>query len=694
MRRTHRALAGTLTALPLLVAAAVASAGELDETGAYVPDPAAVAVIDFGPDFDPATDYFTPDDLPPNCQLAIGYALVDAEDALLAGRVARIQTNIFEGCSERFNVALPSGRATYRARMWMRHGSIDAQLTAVYPDATGRGTERAKLAPTGRVTSDGWVELESNDFSIDADLAEAVYFRFFDVDNRGTEIDGLEVVPVEAPYREEGQACGGVADDVCGPGALCVYNRCRIGERLVPPLPDASIRDAMVEAMKSQLEVFFGGRKNRLQNLPAALTQLDAIRVAEDPWAFWNGWGTAIRLLQDWHTRANSAFGSFSRERRLNLCFLEGEADMTASAWPPNPNFRDILVSHTGTDGTHGIAPGDRLVAVDGLHPVEWALSLVDVDWGYWRANENRTYAELVERMRGLILRYATTFSVVHCDANAMTCAASPQQYRVDALPLDGGNQVRCDNRPFYHLPDNPGPNHGVGFNFYRGLVTESNPTEAIYGLMWDTLFGGGDPNGYVNGNLKDAWDDFRQNARGVILDHRAGNGGTLDGAETATELIRPPTSVLVFASPARRGAWDGPETVAEGIDLFDALQVNAMVAGSNQWDPDLPVALLLHRDGSASDFMPFAFKGAPKTRVFGPGPTAGAFSTFYELSYWGGISFQLASGDSISFEGQPLIGRGVDPDEVVLQTQSDLLQGLDTMHEAALAWVRSELKP
>jgi hypothetical protein len=86
--------------------------------------------------------------------------------------------------------------------------------------------------------------------------------------------------------------------------------------------------------------------------------------------------------------------------------------------------------------------------------------------------------------------------------------------------------------------------------------------------------------------------------------------------------------------------------------------------------------------------------KGAPKVRLFGPGPSAGGFSTFIQFVYWGGISFQIASGDTLTSEGAPLIGHGVVPDEIVQQKQSDLLAGIDTIHEAALAWVRSELKP
>lgn len=47
-----------------------------------------------------------------------------------------------------------------------------------------------------------------------------------------------------------------------------------------------------------------------------------------------------------------------------------------------------------------------------------------------------------------------------------------------------------------------------------------------------------------------------------------------------------------------------------------------------------------------------------------------------------------------MSSAGSALIGHGVEPDEIVLQRQSDLLAGKDTMVERAVAWLRSELKP
>jgi C-terminal processing protease CtpA/Prc len=120
----------------------------------------------------------------------------------------------------------------------------------------------------------------------------------------------------------------------------------------------------------------------------------------------------------------------------------------------------------------------------------------------------------------------------------------------------------------------------------------------------------------------------------------------------------------------------------------------NGVTGGSADYDPALPVALVLHRDGSASDFMPQLLKGAPKTRLFAPHATAGAFSTFQEFYTWGGLRYQFGTGDSITKDGEPLIGHGVEPDVVVVPKQSDLLAGRDTIFEAALAWVRQELKP
>ena len=66
-----------------------------------------------------------------------------------------------------------------------------------------------------------------------------------------------------------------------------------------------------------------------------------------------------------------------------------------------------------------------------------------------------------------------------------------------------------------------------------------------------------------------------------------------------------------------------------------------------------------------------------------------GAFSTFvmYETSSY--FMWTLASGDFIDPTGVAELGHGVEPDENLLPTQSDLLVGKDTVYERALNWVR-----
>ena len=687
---TVRFAALTVFALTL-GAAAPAIAGEFDARGVYHPSPNAVASIEFGADFDVMADYFTPAQAPAECKP--GSTVVTPADPFSGSEVLHVALKGF-GCADRFIVhGLPATKAAYRATLWMRHGGIDAQLTATHRPESAKPTSYAKLSATGRTTSDGWVELASNGFSIDGEALSSLYLKLADFDARGTEVDAFELVQ-SGDYIEPA-VCKGSADPVCGTEAVCQFGRCEAGGLHVPPLPDAAVRDEVVDRMAGLLTIFFGGRKTRLADMPRALERIETLRKAPSAWTFWNGFATAIRELHDWHTHADGDIQSAGSGRSFNACFIGGVGDTSSASWPRHPLYEDVLVSHVG-ESKVGLHAGDRLLAVDGKHPIEWALGLRGVDWGYWQACDDRVYAEALERLGGLIPEYASTITVLTCSSATKTCELTPKTISVATIDDEGSGYVACDNRPVYYLTaNNPGPRHDVGYKFYEGQVVGTTPDEKIRALIWDTLYGGGDPQGFVNTSLKSLYTSFKSNARGVLLDHRAGNGGTLDAAETATTLMCPPSTALVFRSPIDTAGFNGPADNAAGLALFATAKSSSPYrVGSVDYDPLLPVALLLHRDGSASDFFPFGVKGAPKVRIFGPGPTAGAFSTFFTFDPPGPISFQLASGDSISAAGAPLIGHGVEPDEVVLQRQSDLLAGKDSLVESAVAWLRAELKP
>jgi hypothetical protein len=686
MSRASRRAVVPLLACAAGVCATSARAGSFDPQGNFAFDPSAVVTDGFEtlPACDPKAD--AGDGGPAGIA---GLCPKAAEDALEGATLARLEPdNWWEWVS--VPVVLPSKSQSVRARIWARRGDMSAVFQVTFKTGPARRS-LADMFPTGRCTSDGWVELESAPVSVDgADFDRAA------VSMRGeADVDALEIVAAGA--FSPTVPCRGAFDTACGEDRVCLDGACRDGAHFVPPLPPKPERDRVVDWLESRLRFLFGGHWTRSRYLPAALEEMTSMRTAPSAWRFWNGFATAVRKLHDWHTRAGGLIQSVGTRKRLNLCFLEGDADLSHAQWASDPKYLDLLVSHVGPNRTMGLKPGDRLIGVDGQHPIAWARSLVRVDWGWWQADDDAVSAEFAERMRGLIPAFAKSFTVLRCDAQSMACADAPEVLDVASIPDDTSDEdtVRCDNRPAYHLADGPDPvMHTVDYTIYKGLLVDSKPGENLYGMTWDTLWGPA-----FTPAFKAANDEFKASARGVILDHRAGNGGTVDAPEAITELVRDTFDIAIFPYRRPSAGFEGPATKAEALAIFDHYKIFTnpdltYTVGSGAPDKKLPVALLTHRDGSASDYLPYGMKGAPKVRIFGPHATAGAFSSFFDLNYHGSFGVQIASGDTITFDGEARIGHGVEPDEIVQQKQSDLIRGRDTIYERALAWVRAEMKP
>jgi C-terminal processing protease CtpA/Prc len=277
-----------------------------------------------------------------------------------------------------------------------------------------------------------------------------------------------------------------------------------------------------------------------------------------------------------------------------------------------------------------------------------------------------------------------------------MSCGPIETIAMADIAELEPGkplDPVACDNRPLRHVPGAPA-NHAAGFGeVFVGLLQESNPSEAIYGAEWESLYTNNGSDG-VGAALKDAVELFETSANGVILDHRTGTGGTILAPAILWNFAVPRRPLTFFQT--RQRAEDEQPSLAEGLALFEAGLDDGGVDFAGGFAPtSMPVALLITEDVSASDWLPLGLKdAAPNVRIFGPFQTNGGFSTRYQLSYWLGLSFVMASGDSFVADGTSLNGTGVEPDEVVLPRQSDLLSGVDSVFEAALDWVRSEVTP
>jgi hypothetical protein len=641
-----------------------ARAGTFDPSGNFSFDPTAVVVQTF-------------DDVAPQDQMTI----VRAGDAVQGATY--IDVNVTNGNPVSFPIVLPAKDASYVARMFARTNRVVATINVNYPNDNGSPSFGAHFNPSGTVTSDGWYEVVTNPFSVQGSRNPTASLT---INANFADVDALEIVP-SGTFVNFAQ-CSPPVDAACGAHQYCETGWCRDGNNGVPPLPPPDERDDVLAYFRNRLSIFFGGAYSRANYLPNALATIDSLHAAPDAWTFWNGIVTAIHRLHDWHTTLGGPV-NLAGQGLIPACFVEGDADLSHAIVPKDPNYFDVLVSHIGPASTI-LKPGDRLVAVNGMHPIAFVESLDSLDWGMWRADDPDTHAEAVERMIPVIRRFATNITYIHCDPVLMTCGA-PVTIAVTDLPFDDGTALYpyCDHRPLYHLGAN-GPDP-VAHNSYNGpfygVAVESQTDEDIYNMVWnDVYIDGTSANPYAP-----AYDAIQANAKAVILDHRLGNGGDVEGAQYLTSIFRPEATIASWAGFNQTlGEFDS-YTTSFGLSLYQvSLPTGAYEVGSSTANTKLPTALLIARDGSASDWFPLGMQGgSPNVRVFGR-HTAGAFSSYFVFDYFSNFTWRIASGDLINPDGTTHLGNGVRPDEEIVPLQSDLLAGVDTAYARALDWVRT----
>ncbi|MCB9605093.1 MAG: hypothetical protein H6716_00800 [Polyangiaceae bacterium] len=665
-----------LAGLAVLGAAAPAGAASLDATGALQYDPQAKLTLGW-------EDAASIEDLGcEGCVLAVqaGNGELPLEgDAFLALSTGEGTLSVPLLGSAIDNTT----RGRFRASAWVRHSRLNARVVRTF----GFVKDELPLYPTGRTTSDGWLELESGEIDIDgAEIDDLT----LDLRGEDVQVDGFEL-RLTGGFREE-MSCAGAFDAVCGADQLCVGQRCRDIEPLVPPLPPAADRALVADYLMARVRWIFGGRLTRQTYMPGALQEMEQMKPAATAAAYWQAYERGVRYLHDAHTVLRSTLRGVKSPRRLGACFIEGRADLSQTVWASDPGYADILVSHVAETNSLGLHAGDRLVAIDGQHPIAWARSIFSINSRARTSSDPDVYGEFVELLHDGIPNFARTFSVVRCDPQTLKCADQVETLKVSDIPPTDADMPSCDNRPLLHQADPP---EGAALHDFdtpwSGLVTDAPAADKVYGVTWNDLL----PKDATF--FRQAIAELRQNARGVILDHRTGNGGTLEAPTVITGLVRE-KKLLSIGTFKNLAGDEYPADVAGGQALFNKLLLLggaglAYEVGSANPDLSLPVALLLHRDTSASDWLPHGMKGAPNVRIFGPHETAGAFSSFYQFDYWSGFGSQLASGDTVTVDGELLIGHGIAPDEIVEQTQSGLLQGVDAPYQRALEWVRSNLK-
>jgi hypothetical protein len=669
-----------------MATAAGATAGQFDASGAFAFEPSAVLTLDFASASPP------PD-------ASSGSAKLEADPSALAGE--NVLTVSLKGKGYPIALELPELAGSYRLTFFLK-GDCVAGAAVDYGDGSAGAVSQA--FPTGRVTSDGWVEMSTQPFLVDGTkpgVDARLYLSAYAANKPiSVQIDAVEVVSdgtFSAP-----KACSGLdAAGACSAGEMCLGGLCRDARGWFPPLPAEAERAKLAEYWKQKLKDTFGVYELRRSTLPGALAIFEQMSAAKHNVAFWSPLMEAIRRLRDAHTYADATVANeLAVARPLNVCFFEGSADVSQTAAPSIPGLPDILVSHTGSSEAWGLAQGDRLVSVDGEHPLSWARKLMAPSLWYWEANDPEQLANVLSLLRELIPLHAERVGVVRCSAADGTCGAGVETIELAELPALGAaaqpKLVKCDNRPFYSVAG-ASEDHDFGGGLsspgkvVHGPVLDSTSSEAIHGLIWNSLMGDG-KSWPIDIALTSAVTSFTS-SRGVLLDHRQGHGGTAPTANILVSFARTPYTPFINAA-RNRASDEGPVDAAAAIKRFNQYKGPGDVFGSASAQLDIPVALLTTWDVSASDFLLKIMQGGPKVRLFGPGPSMGAFGTFMQYSTWGVMRWSVGIEDAITPDGILLSTHGVDPDELVVPKQSDLLAGKDTIHEAAMAWLRTELKP
>lgn len=207
--------------------------------------------------------------------------------------------------------------------------------------------------------------------------------------------------------------------------------------------------------------------------------------------------------------------------------------------------------------------------------------------------------------------------------------------------------------------------------------------------------------------------DVFKNAPPKVLMDAREGHGGYYSAIDALFKIMRGASEPWGVVSIGRSGyaSPDDPFFLTSGGGCLDGNQndfgcyitnFDGFFSVPGSADPPgmtSKVAWVNTVDVSANDYMPKLLQGRSRFRIFAPHPTSGAFGSVISLpgylpGFQGG-SIQIQDSkfaptyaatfpDTVRWES----GHGVEPDQVVIQKQSDAILGQDTLLNVARAWL------
>ncbi|MCK5377965.1 MAG: hypothetical protein KAJ78_01125 [Acidobacteria bacterium] len=338
--------------------------------------------------------------------------------------------------------------------------------------------------------------------------------------------------------------------------------------------------------------------------------------------------------------------------------------------------------------------PDDTLLVIRVLPDHPLGLEVGDIVLGYEGVPWNELYRLLLEAELPIGLTWvwgSTDEAMEHCllmsaglnwhlfETIDIVKYTTGETIHLPTAPLEGqfGEIIGNEQLP---VPGVPMYDLFVGDAITWGIVEGTN-IGFIYVASWSW-----EPEDRISEQFAEAIYSlmFEHETNGLIIDMRLNTGGSMLEAHQGYSLLFD-TSIAAVSFDVRGDPSDHLDMVPH--PTYDAELFT--IPGNPGSYYDKPIAVLVG-PGTVSngDWETVRLGLHPKARVFGK-PTNGAFtpSDFPDLG--GDWYFTKATGSGYLIEGHRYLAHTSAPiDEEVWLTQEDVVQGRDTVVEAAIAWI------
>ncbi|MCP4498620.1 MAG: hypothetical protein GY822_01465 [Deltaproteobacteria bacterium] len=604
-------------------------------------------------------------------------------------------------------------------RIWQRPEGTLFSISIRYATFNGTVLSNIPFHPTGRVTSDGWREYSTGSFDFLLGSTRPSYMVMHDQQwdvqqnskisdfklEAATAFDAFEVLDLGPALVPNGDCSLASVTQDCGANGACFFGICADASILEGPPPlDDQARADFIGRVGFSFGEFEGGRipQSRMANFQ---NTIDAL-IQENPSAtFWPTLRTAIADLHDGHSApprmaAGDAIST-------GICLGLGNADLL-----PTGGVLPLVFSTLGAGPLAStLQEGDVLVSVDGLPPQQW----MDLATAFLLHPGDPAGRDLLltPKLLTAALRNGATVEFQRCSPTSPTQSCSVGEVQTFSFDLRELAQevVQNSSSPVW-FSDAPLCDHrfrrGVGGDTsardFAGSATDGDNivTLLINGVPGPRSVQGSSWHSTVTSTLA-------QEPSLLILDQRSGFGGTIKGVDAITSFLVDGSDF--YAADLLTWWRDEPVTYVgkeRSISCAAAAGWPTGCGGELRWplggystgvgqSSSTKVAVLNALDASGNDYTSKILKmRSGPTRFFGSGAAFGAYGVVWRLpAVYGeqvGGSFQvhdtlfLNAVDDENLDFQTSLG--VQPDEIILQRQSDALLGVDTIDAAARAWL------